>query len=75
MQWLYIPVLILALGGFVLIFMRDWVWSIDSRSDKFKRDESGQPIRTTAWDRAHLTQGVVMVVVAMVLAGVIYFLM
>lgn len=55
------------LGGVVLLFARDWVWSIDSRSDSHPRDEDGNPIRTDRWDNAHRLQGVVMVVVAAVL--------
>jgi hypothetical protein len=73
MQWLYLPVALLGLGGLVLIFLRDWVWSIDSRSKAFERDEDGEAIRTPAWDRAHLIQGIVMLVTAGALACVVYF--
>jgi hypothetical protein len=61
-------------GGLVMIFGRDWVWKIDSRSDAHERDASGNPIRTAEWDRLHMLQGIVLVVVAIVLGGVVYFL-
>lgn len=67
MNWLYIPIGLLVVGGGVLIFARDWVWSIDSRSEHMPRDEAGNPIRTAAWDRNHLWAGVVMVATAIVL--------
>ncbi len=67
MNWLYIPIGLLVVGGLVLIFARDWVWSIDSRSSEFERDENGVPIRTAAWDRNHLWAGVVMVATAIAL--------
>lgn len=38
MNALYILVLILLMGGLVLIFGRDWVWKIDSRSEAHKQD-------------------------------------
>ncbi|MEL6148246.1 MAG: hypothetical protein AAFV33_01785 [Chloroflexota bacterium] len=68
-MWLYVLLALVFAGGLVLIFARDWVWSIDSRSEEFERDENGDPIRTAAWDRNHLLAGIVMVVVAIVLAG------
>lgn len=68
MGWLYIPIGLVFVGGLVLIFARDWVWSIDSRSDAFERDENGDPIRTAKWDRNHLFAGGVMVLTAVVLA-------
>lgn len=73
MNWLlYILVIILFIGGLVLVFARDWVWSIDSRSEAHERDENGKPIRTEKWDKAHQLQGVVMMVVAVVLGIVVY---
>jgi uncharacterized membrane protein len=73
MSWLYILVVILFAGGLLLIFGRDWVWKIDSRSEGHKRDKNGNPIRTEKWDRAHLIQGIVMLVVALGLGGLVYF--
>lgn len=73
MLWLYIPIGLLLIGGCVLIFARDWVWSIDSRDKAFERDKNGVPIRTPAWDRNHLVAGVVMVVTAVALAGLVFF--
>lgn len=73
MNFLYILVLILFCGGLVLIFARDQVWSIDSRSEAHERDEQGNPIRTAEWDRVHRLQGIIMVVVSFVLAGLVYF--
>ncbi|MEM6280645.1 MAG: hypothetical protein AAF787_00510 [Chloroflexota bacterium] len=68
-MWLYVLLALVLAGGLVLIFARDWVWSIDNRGAAFERDENGVPIRTPAWDRNHLLAGVLMVVVAVVLAG------
>ena len=67
MDILYGLSLILFAGGLLLIFGRDWVWKIDSRSEAHERDADGNPIRTAAWDRAHLIQGIVMVVVGVVI--------
>ena len=53
-------------GGLILVFARDWVWSIDKNSAHFERDDDGEPIRTAAWDRNHLAFGVVMSAVALV---------
>lgn len=55
-------------GGLLLIFGRDWVWKIDSRSEAHKRDANGNPIRTDTWDRMHFIQGLVMVGVSLALA-------
>lgn len=74
MNWLYILVFILLAGGLLLIFGRDWVWKIDSRSEAHEKDTDGNPIRTEQWDKMHRLQGIVMLVVSFVLAGVIYFL-
>lgn len=73
MNWLYILVVILFAGGLLLIFGRDWVWKIDSRSEAHERDSEGNPIRTEKWDKAHLMQGIIMVVMAILLGGLIYF--
>ena len=73
MNWLYSLVVILFAGGLLLIFGRDWVWKIDSRSAAHERDSEGNPIRTEKWDKAHQMQGIVMVVMAILLAGLIYF--
>jgi len=73
MNWLYIPVVLLLLGGLLLIFGRDWVWKIDSRSAAHERDAAGNPIRTAEWDKMHRLQGIIMIVVALVLAAVVYF--
>jgi hypothetical protein len=73
MSWLYILVVILLAGGLVLIFGRDWVWQIDSRSEAHERDAEGNPIRTEKWDKMHRLQGIVMVVMSIVLGGLIYF--
>jgi hypothetical protein len=74
MNWLYIPVAIVLIGGLLMIFGRDWVWKIDSRSEAHEHDADGNPIRTAEWDRLHRLQGIVMVVVAGVLGAVVYFL-
>jgi len=50
-------------GGVVLVFARDWVWSVDQRADGHPRDENGEPIRTKTWDRNHLLLGWVMLLV------------
>lgn len=71
---LYILIAVLFAGGLVMLFARDWVWSIDSRSEKFERDETGEPIRTEAWDREHRNLGIVMVVAATLLTLLIQFL-
>jgi len=73
MNWLYILVAILFAGGLLLIFGRDWVWKIDSRSEAHERDAEANPIRSERWDRAHLIQGIVMVIMAILLAALIYF--
>jgi|GEM_PF-6008405 len=71
MIWLYIPLGIMFLGGLLLIFGRDWVWTIDSRSEAHEKDANGDPIRTEQWDRAHLLQGIVMVVLSIGLSVVV----
>ncbi len=63
---LFFLVAILLAGGLVLIFARDWVWSIDKHSAT-EHTPDGEPIRTATWDRNHRLQGIVMVVVAVVL--------
>lgn len=73
MNWLYIPVVILLAGGLIMIFKRDWVWQIDSRSESHERDADGNPIRTPEWDKLHMLQGIIAVVIAIILAVVIYF--
>lgn len=73
MNWLYIPVAILLIGGLVMIFGRDWVWQIDSRSEAHERDADGNPIRTAEWDRLHNLQGINAVVIAIALGAVVYF--
>ena len=73
MNWLYVLVLIVFAGGLLLIFGRDWVWQIDSRSEAHERDADGNPIRTEHWDNMHRMQGIVMLVVAIVFAVLIYF--
>ncbi len=72
-MWLYLPILLVFGGGLVLVFALDWVWSIDSKSDEFERDENGVPIRTPEWDRNHRLAGIVMLVTAVVLAVMVYF--
>lgn len=72
-MWLYLPILLVFGGGLVLVFALDWVWSIDSKSEEFERDENGVPIRTPEWDRNHRLAGIVMLVTAVVLAVVVYF--
>lgn len=75
MTWLlYSLVFILLCGGLILIFGRNWVWKIDSRSESHEKDADGNPIRTEQWDKMHRLQGVIMVAVAFILGIVIYFL-
>lgn len=74
MNWLYLPVAIVFAGGLVMIFLRDWVWKIDSRSKAHPHDAEGNPIRSPEWDRIHLIQGVVMIIAAFILAALVYFL-
>lgn len=75
MNWLYIPVVIVLVGGLVMIFGRDWVWKIDSRSEAHDHDADGNAIRTAEWDKLHQLQGVVMVIVAILLGALVYFLL
>lgn len=73
MSWLYLLIALVFAGGLVLVFARDWVWSIDSRSEAFERDEHGEPIRTDQWDRNHRNAGLVMLVTAVVLAVAVWW--
>ena len=75
MNWLYIPVILVLFGGLVMIFGRNWVWKVDSRSEAHEKDANGNPIRTAEWDRLHKMQGVIMVVVASLLGALVYFLL
>ncbi|MEO0563542.1 MAG: hypothetical protein AAF125_15650 [Chloroflexota bacterium] len=56
-------------GGLVMVFARDWVWSVDKRDPAHPRDEAGEPIRTAAWDRNHLMLGWVLLVVGVAVAA------
>jgi hypothetical protein len=72
-MWLLGLAGICLIGGLVLVFARDWVWSIDKQSSHFERDDDGEPIRTPTWDRNHLLLGVVMIAVALVVGMVALF--
>jgi cytochrome c biogenesis factor len=56
-------------GGMVLVFARDWVWSIDKRDEAHPRDENGEPLRTAAWDRNHMIMGWLMLGVGLALGS------
>lgn len=68
MTILYILAAISLAGGLLLVFGRDWVWKIDGRNEAHERDADGNSIRTEQWDRMHLMQGIIMIVVAIVIA-------
>ena len=69
-MWLVGLAAVCLLGGLVMVFGRDWVWSIDKNSAHFERDANGEPIRSESWDRNHLMLGIVMIAVAVAIGGV-----
>ena len=68
MAILYALAAISLAGGLLLVLGRDWVWKIDSRNSAHERDAAGNPIRSEQWDRMHMLQGIIMIVVAVIIA-------